>query len=274
METDQTRLERRIVSMCESFTDHLREQAERLDRWPEEGSPLSKVLLVVDELRRCTSLCGDPTTRLRRHHSHKRNTTTILTQAFLEAVDKVDGSPAAALEDASPIEQEIVQTQESDVLAQVVFPSSMFRIAEVFRFLDGAKKSGRLIVPCEKEKITVELHRGEVVNAYSDNAPPGTRLGEILVKLGAIMPQALEDFVASHRSGTARLGAALEAESLIEQEDLFDALGFQMKQLINRCLEQQAADITFELRSGNHDPEQYRLKLGDALAGFSPALSQ
>lgn len=107
---------------------------------------------------------------------------------------------------------------------------------DLLGFLQLQRKTGVLQVELEMEKLSFELVDGEVVCAYSDNSPAGCRLGEILVAQGGIDKERLGAFLIDHSSRSGKLGAALVSQELITEQQLRNALEFQVQEIFQRLL--------------------------------------
>jgi hypothetical protein len=109
-------------------------------------------------------------------------------------------------------------------------------IPDLLSFLQMQGVSGLLQVDTGQEVISLLFERGDLTNAYSDNSPPGFRLGEILVELGDIDADRLEAFLVGFEPGKEKLGNALQREGLISREALELALESQVRLIFLRLL--------------------------------------
>jgi hypothetical protein len=91
------------------------------------------------------------------------------------------------------------------------------------------------LVRTKSESFTLEIVDGDVVHAVSDHPPEEQRLGNILVQRGAIDQETLESFLQRYAATTIKVGEALERESLVDEEEMRDALRQQVQQLFHRC---------------------------------------
>ena len=123
-------------------------------------------------------------------------------------------------------------------------------------FLQMQQKSGVLRVNISTEVVTLVFDEGDLIHASSDNAPPGGRLGEILIEQGALDMQRLERFLVSYSSGTTRLGDALESESVITKDQLREALDAQVQLIFERLFTSENAYYRF--REGHMEAEIQR----------------
>ena len=119
-------------------------------------------------------------------------------------------------------------------------------IPDLLSFLQIQGKTGTLRVNLGREMISLVIAEGDLVNAYSDNSPPGLRLGEILVRQGRIEMERLEQFLQEFEIGTGPLGRALEHAGLISREELEEALELQIRLIFVRLLRSEEAHFRFE----------------------------
>jgi hypothetical protein len=118
--------------------------------------------------------------------------------------------------------------------------SSVISVPEIVGMLQIHEKSGLLRVVTKTETIFMGLENGDLVYAYSDNSPPGFRLGQILVDQGAIDQARLNAFLAQHSADQGKLGEALERGELVTKEALRQAIEYQAQQLFFRAQESSA----------------------------------
>lgn len=124
-------------------------------------------------------------------------------------------------------------------------------LPDIMGFLQMQQKSGVLRVNIGSEVVSLIFDRGDLIHACSDNSPPGTRLGEILVAQGAIDRKGLEAFLVRYSSFPGRLGDALEAEGWISKDELRRALDVQVEHIFDRLF--SAADAYFAFREGHSE---------------------
>ena len=125
---------------------------------------------------------------------------------------------------------------EGDEDARFSGSSEAISIPDLLSFLQMQGTSGLLRVETVEEVITLEFEQGDLTNAYSNNSPPGFRLGEILVEHGDIEAKALEDFLRDFKPGKELLGNALQRKGLISAESLKFALESQVRLIFLRLL--------------------------------------
>ena len=234
----------RLVSSCEALYSRLNRETRDLDAWIEDFPEVRRLLGVMNELDSHLTAC-------RKSLEHRRpklgvaenpdNTQLLLSEAF----QNIFGPNALA-----QATRETAQTRITDLdhHVRVLFPLDTFSVAEVLQFLGFNGKTGTIKVICESEVLVIELHAGNLINAYSTNSPPGMRLGEILVNQNAMTPSALREFLARHGGKSKRLGKLLRDENIVPKDAVWAALRFQIEQLFRRALSATDATIEFIAR--------------------------
>ncbi len=139
--------------------------------------------------------------------------------------------------------------------------ASVVPVSEMLGFLSGLGKSGVLWVETEKEGFLVQLESGSVVYAQGDSPPKGQRLGEILMRNGAIARQLLEQAIQDAASQQRVLGEYLMREKMITRTDLARALSEQAQQIFDRMFTAVDASYQFEDRQRMVDSEDVRLNV-------------
>lgn len=133
-----------------------------------------------------------------------------------------------------------------------VLPTSLFGVGEFLQFLAMTGRSGTLIAETELEVISLTFRDGHLVAARSSHNPADCRLGEILVRTGAIPRTELQALVRAQRPGE-RLGECLLRDGSLQLTDLRDALCQQARAMLRRVLVTEAREFRFE-RSGEEKP--------------------
>jgi len=118
-------------------------------------------------------------------------------------------------------------------------------LSKLISFLGVQGKQGVLTIHASDEVIDIVFDGGALIHASSDNAPQGFRLGEMLVSMGKISRQELEQFLSEHEGITVRLGTALESEGLVSREDLESVLVSQVQELFHRISRNDSAKFSF-----------------------------
>lgn len=107
-------------------------------------------------------------------------------------------------------------------------------VPELLSFICSSAKSGVLSIRSTTESFLVQLDRGRVVCARGDRTPKNERLGQLLLRAGALQAEELERTVTRGSGRGVRLGDLLVKMGLITEEDLRVALLEQMQLLFHR----------------------------------------
>lgn len=106
---------------------------------------------------------------------------------------------------------------------------STFSIADLFSTLNMGQKTGVILFESAGHAKRVYFERGEIV--FAESTQPEHRLGTILVQRG-LLSQAQLDAVLKQRSDGVRLGARLIQRGLIKPKDLYEAVRYQVEEII------------------------------------------
>lgn len=107
-------------------------------------------------------------------------------------------------------------------------------IPDILGLLQVQAKDGVLELELESETICIELNRGDLIHAYSKNPPARGRLGEILVERGVLTQERLDLFLFCFTGRRGPLGEALKSGELVTEDQLKEALDYQVQQLFHR----------------------------------------
>ena len=118
-------------------------------------------------------------------------------------------------------------------------------VPEFLSCLASLKKTGTLEVTSLNETFLLLLEDGEVIHAASNNSPAGLRLGDVLVAQGSMTQDLLQLFLRQSKGSQRRLGAALVEDGLVSEEQLRDALTYQVRQLFHRIYGCETANYCF-----------------------------
>ncbi len=126
--------------------------------------------------------------------------------------------------------------------------SRIVPVVDFLVFLSGLRRTGVLWVDTLDETFRIELSEGEVTYASSDNPPPGSRLGEILVEQGSLTRERLDEMLEVKDELPELFGTALLRREIIDRDGLHRALVRQMQQIFQRLF---AADVaTYHFAAG------------------------
>lgn len=119
-------------------------------------------------------------------------------------------------------------------------------IAEIIGFLAFAGKTGLLWIDSPKGNFIVGIDKGRLMHASSDHTPEGLRLGEVLVGLGFLTRRQLERYLATNADGETVSGEKLLEAGMISDDELREALSYQVTKLFNRLIHTDQAVFRFQ----------------------------
>lgn len=124
--------------------------------------------------------------------------------------------------------------------------SCALAVPELIEALHAQRRTGVLRVTHPEDVIELHFGEGELVHAFSHSAPAGQRLGEILVRRGALSERELRSALARNVDSPTRIGVTLTRDGWIRAEQLEEALDEQVRSLFTRLWKQDRASYTFE----------------------------
>lgn len=120
-----------------------------------------------------------------------------------------------------------------------------FSLADIFQLIGLQRKTGVLTLRSPEDVVTVSFLEGRVVGADSLNKRLEDRLGQVLLKTGAVSQTELEAALRTQMETLERLGHILLRHSIISKEELRAALEKQILQIIFRVFRWQNGDYHF-----------------------------
>jgi hypothetical protein len=139
--------------------------------------------------------------------------------------------------------------------------ASVASVSEVLGFLSAMGKSGVLWVDVPQESFLVQLKDGAVVYAQGDNPPQGQRLGEILVRQGAVEAEDMRHALRQAADASEVLGAYLVRSGTITPAHLSRALADQAQMIFHRMFGNPEASYHFEDGVRMVDSQDVRLNV-------------
>jgi hypothetical protein len=132
-------------------------------------------------------------------------------------------------------------------------------IPDLLSLLSSQRKTGTLRIQTRHERFVLEFLEGAVVHAASDSPRPDQLLGEILVARDKLRADKLDEFLDRYKSTDGRIGEVMARASLVSEQDLRDALEFQVRKLFERLFVLE--DATFCFNDGPVSDVELRVSL-------------
>jgi hypothetical protein len=120
-----------------------------------------------------------------------------------------------------------------------------FSLADIFQLIGLQRKTGVLTLRSSEDVVTVSFIDGKVVAADSLNKRLEDRLGQVLIKTGAITKAELEASLKVQLETLERLGHILLRRAVISRNELHRALEQQLLQIIYRVFRWNDGDYHF-----------------------------
>lgn len=127
-------------------------------------------------------------------------------------------------------------------------------LTAVFAMIEGGRKSGWLHVQAPLEKVRFLFDQGVVVAAASEAPPPGTRIGDLLVRFGFVDELQLEDALDMSRTTRTPLGECLTRSGTVTSKQLEQVLETQLLESFERLSREPEVAYAFAPEQGHgHD---------------------
>ncbi len=108
----------------------------------------------------------------------------------------------------------------------------VFSLTDIFQMLGLQRKTGVLNIDGEEDSITISFLGGQVVAAESKARRLENRLGNLLQRAGYVTQEQLDHVIALQKETQQRMGFLLVRESLIEPQELREALRLQIARIV------------------------------------------
>lgn len=119
----------------------------------------------------------------------------------------------------------------------------LFGVANIFQLLHQAEATGKLVLESEDQRGRVYFHQGRLIYARSDAALE--RIGEVLVRTGALEPSQLEGArIQAERRGV-RIGTVLVESGSVSPERLSQAIREQIQEVVYRLVALESGSFAF-----------------------------
>jgi hypothetical protein len=120
-----------------------------------------------------------------------------------------------------------------------------FSLADIFQLIGLQRKTGVLTLRAPEDVVTISFLDGKVVGADSLNKRLEDRLGQVLLKTGAVTQEELDAALRLQMETLERLGRILLRSAIISREELRRALEQQVLQIIYRVFRWNDGDYHF-----------------------------
>jgi hypothetical protein len=120
-----------------------------------------------------------------------------------------------------------------------------FSLSDIFQLIGLQRKTGVLTLRSSEDVVTVSFLDGKVVGADSLNKRLEDRLGQVLLKTGAVTRAELDAALKTQMETLERLGHILLERTVISREELRKAFEQQILQIIYRVFRWQDGDYHF-----------------------------
>src|ERR1051325_7815435 len=120
-----------------------------------------------------------------------------------------------------------------------------FSLADIFQLIGLQRKTGVLTLRAKDDTVTVTFLDGKVVGADSMSHRLENRLGNVLIKSGAITQDQLNQALAIQKETLQRLGFVLTHYGIISADALKSAIQLQILQIVYRLFRWKDGDYHF-----------------------------
>ncbi len=120
-----------------------------------------------------------------------------------------------------------------------------FGLADIFQLIGLQKKTGTLFLKGLDATVNIHFEDGAVVKIDESAKLPKYLTGMILVNLGKVKPEQLEEALEIQKTTARKIGSILIGQEVINKDDLKNALSFQMKEAVYRVFRWKGGDYKF-----------------------------
>jgi hypothetical protein len=120
-----------------------------------------------------------------------------------------------------------------------------FGLPDIFQLIGLQRKTGVLTLKSERDTVTITFENGLVVMADSAAKRMEDRLGNVLVKQGALSKEKLDEALQTQRATLQRLGHILTTQNYISAEQLKEAIQSQISQIVFRVFRWRDGEYHF-----------------------------
>lgn len=122
--------------------------------------------------------------------------------------------------------------------------TDVLSVPELIGFFQLQGKTGVLTIDARDEQVKLEYLRGELIHAASSRSPEGQRLGDILVDMGHLSREGLDELLAD-KAAAERLGDTIRRGELVPEAALAQALETQVQNIFHRLFDVGGCRFTF-----------------------------
>lgn len=171
-----------------------------------------------------------------------------------------DAAPAAPLSTAAGAMQVAVSLDASTAFDEAPEPQAgpadfsghtdAVSVPELIGFFQLQAKSGVLRIEASHEAFSLTYIDGDLCRVTSSNSPVGERLGELLVQLGHLTDERLQELMAADEPGM-KIGELLRRDGGLPAEAISAALELQIQGIFARLCDVSGARFTFHAGAGS-----------------------
>ncbi len=122
-------------------------------------------------------------------------------------------------------------------------------VPELIGFFQMQSKTGVLRIKAARETFSLTYIGGELCRVTSSSSPAGQRLGELLISLGFLTEERLQELLENSPSGL-KIGEALRRNGELLPESISAALKLQVQGIFERLCDVTGASFTFHAGTG------------------------
>ena len=120
-----------------------------------------------------------------------------------------------------------------------------FGLGDIFQLIGIQRKTGELTLEADGDLVTIKFVDGQVVGADTRSASVEDLLGAVLVRTGRLTGKQLNQALALQKQTLQRLGFVLVKNSLINEDELIEALRVQSLQIVYRLFRWSSGNYRF-----------------------------
>ena len=120
-----------------------------------------------------------------------------------------------------------------------------FGLADIFQLIGLQKKTGTLFLKGVDATVNIHFEDGAVVKIDESAKLPKYLTGRILINLGKVKPEQLDEALEIQKTTARKIGSILIGQEVINKDDLKNALSFQMKEAVYRVFRWKGGDYKF-----------------------------